>query len=89
MSEERLMFKLDFYDAMFDKIQLLRSKGKGVIVFPEGDLLDDFYSNDKIKEDEVYILLAKKIIDAHSGQVEVESVKGVGSTIKITLPVAQ
>lgn len=67
----------------------IQNEGKGVIVFPDGDLLDDFYSNDKIKEDEVYILLAKKIIDAHSGQVEVESVKGVGSTIKLTLPVAQ
>lgn len=67
----------------------IQNEGKGVIVFPEGDLLDYFYSNDKIKEDEVYILLAKKIVAAHSGQVEVESVKGVGSTIKITLPVAQ
>jgi len=67
----------------------IQNEGKGVIVFPEGDLFDYFYSNDKIKEEEVSILLAKKIVDAHSGQVEVESVKGVGSTIKIILPVAQ
>lgn len=33
MNEERLQFKLDFYDQMFEKMQNLREKGKSVIVF--------------------------------------------------------
>lgn len=68
---------------------IIQNEGKGIIAFPEGELLDYFYSKEKIKEDEVHLLLAKKIINSHSGEVEVESVKGVGSTIKISLPVAQ
>ena len=67
----------------------IQNEGKGFIAFPEGEILDYFYYKEKIKEDEVHLLLAKKIINAHSGQVEVESNKGVGSTFKITLPVAQ
>ena len=66
----------------------IQNEGKGFIAFPEGEILDYFYYKEKIKEDEVHLLLAKKIIYAHSGQVEVESIKGVGSTFKITLPVA-
>lgn len=66
----------------------IQNEGKGFIAFPEGEILDYFYYKEKIKEDEVHLLLAKKIINAHSGQVEVESIKGVGSTFKITLPVA-
>lgn len=68
---------------------IVQNEGKGVIAFPEGELLDYFYSEAKLKEDEVFLLLAKKIINAHSGQVDVESVTGVGSTIKIVLPVAR
>jgi len=68
---------------------LIQNEGKGSIAFPETELLDYFYSKEKIEEDEVYLLLARKIINAHSGQVDVESVKGVGSTIKIILPVAR
>ena len=65
----------------------IQNEGKGVITFPEGEILDYFYYKEKIKEDEVYLLLAKKIINAHSGHVDVESVKGVGSTFRITLPI--
>jgi len=68
---------------------LIQNEGKGSIAFPEAGLLDYFYSKEKIEESEVYLLLAQKIINAHSGQVDVESIKGVGSTIKIILPVAR
>ena len=68
---------------------IIQNEGKGTIVFPEGELLDYFYSEAKLKEDDVHLLLAKKIISAHSGQVDVESVKGVSSTIKIILPIAR
>jgi signal transduction histidine kinase len=67
----------------------IQNEGKGFITFPEGEILDYFYYNEKIKEDEVHLLLAKKIITAHSGQVDVEGIKGVGSTFKITLPVVR
>ncbi len=67
----------------------IQNEGKGAIVFPEGEILDYFYYKEKIKEDEVHLLLAKKIIDAHSGSVEIESVKGVGSTFRISLPLAK
>ena len=67
----------------------IQNEGKGAIVFPEGEILDYFYFKEKIKEDEVHLLLAKKIINAHSGSVEIESVKGVGSTFHISLPLAK
>lgn len=67
----------------------IQSEGKGAIVFPEGEILDYFYYKEKIKEDEVHLLLAKKIINAHSGSVDLESVKGVGSTFRISLPLAK
>ncbi len=73
-----------------DKIFIsIQNEGKGAIVFPEGEILDYFYYKEKIKDDQVHLLLAKKIINAHSGNVEVESIKGVGSTFKIFLPVAK
>lgn len=65
----------------------IQNEGKGIITFPDGEILDYFYYKEKIKEDEVHLLLAKKIINAHSGHVDVESVKGVGSTFRITLPI--
>ena len=67
----------------------IQNEGKGAIIYPEGEILDYFYYREKIKEDEVHLLLAKKIISAHSGKVEVESIKGVGSTFRMFLPVAK
>jgi len=67
----------------------IQNEGKGVIIFPEGEILDYFYYKEKIKKDEVHLLLAKKIINAHSGSVDVESIKGVGSTFRIALPIAK
>jgi signal transduction histidine kinase len=73
-----------------DKISVsIQDEGKGVIVFPEGEILDYFYYKEKIKEDEVHLLLAKKIITAHLGIVDLESIKGVGSTFHVFLPVAK
>jgi len=67
----------------------IQNEGKGAIIFPEGETLDYFYYREKIKEDEVHLLLAKKIINAHSGSVTVNSVKGVGSTFNLILPIAK
>ena len=67
----------------------IQNEGKGAIIYPEGEILDYFYYREKIKEDEVHLLLAKKIISAHSGKVEEESIKGVGSTFRMFLPVAK
>lgn len=72
-----------------DKILLsIQNEGKGIIVFPDGEILDYFYYKEKIKDDDVHLLLAKKIINAHSGNIEVESIKGVGSTFRVLIPVA-
>jgi len=65
----------------------IQNEGKGVISLPDGEILDYFYYREKIKEDEVNLLLAKKIINSHLGHVDVESIKGVGSTFRITLPI--
>ena len=64
----------------------IQNEGKGVIALPAEELLDYFYSNENNEESSVNLMIAKKIIEAHSGQVEVESIKGVGSNIKIILP---
>jgi signal transduction histidine kinase len=66
----------------------IQNEGGGNLAFAEGDVLDYFYNKSKIKEEETGLLLAKKIIIAHSGEVNLESIKGVGSTFRITLPVA-
>ncbi len=84
---ERIYFSTELIG---DSISVsIQNEGKGFISFPEGEILDYFYYKEKIKEDEVHLLLAKKIITAHSGQVEIESIKGVGSTFKIILPVSR
>jgi signal transduction histidine kinase/CRP-like cAMP-binding protein len=67
----------------------IQNEGGGNLAFAEGDVLDYFYNKSKIKEEETGLLLAKKIISAHSGEVQLESIKGVGSTFRITIPVAR
>lgn len=67
----------------------IQNEGGGNLAFPGGDVLDYFYTKTQIKEEETGLLLAKKIINAHSGEVHVESIKGVGSTFRITIPVAR
>ena len=86
-NDGKIYFSTEFVD---ETISIsIQNEGKGVIVFPEGEILDYFYYHEKIKESEVHLLLAKKIISAHSGNVEVEGIKGVGSTFKISLPIAK
>ena len=65
----------------------IQNEGGGNLAFADGDVLDYFYNKSKIKEEEIGLLLAKKIINAHSGEVNLESIKGVGSTFRITIPV--
>jgi len=67
----------------------IQNEGRGNLAFPDGDVLDYFYNKTQIKEEETGLLLAKKIINAHSGEVNLESIKGVGSTFRITIPVAR
>lgn len=86
-NDGKIYFSTEFID---ETISIsIQNEGKGVVVFPEGEILDYFYYNEKIKESEVHLLLAKKIITAHSGSVDVEGIKGVGSTFKISLPIAK
>ena len=73
-----------------DTIEIsIQNEGKGIIALPSEELIDYFYSNDNSEESSINLLIAKKIIEAHSGQLEVESIKGVGSNIKIILPASR
>jgi signal transduction histidine kinase len=85
--EGKIYFSTDFVGETI--AVSIQNEGKGAIIFPEGEILDYFYYREKIKEDEVHLLLAKKIISAHSGSINVECVKGVGSTFNLILPVAK
>ena len=67
----------------------IQNEGKGIIALPSEELIDYFYSNVNSEESSINLLIAKKIIEAHSGQLEVESIKGVGSNIKIILPASR
>jgi len=66
----------------------IQNEGKGSLTFPEGNVLDYFYVKSKIKEDEIGLLLAVRIVEAHSGEVELDSVRGVGSTFRIKIPLS-
>jgi signal transduction histidine kinase len=67
----------------------IQNEGKGSLTEPQGDIQEYFYTKKTFKEDEMKLLLAKKLIHLHSGQMHLECVKGNGSTFQITLPVVQ
>ena len=64
----------------------IQNESKGKLSLPEGDVTDYIYNQVKFDLNELGWLIAKKIIVAHTGEVQLESLKGVGSTFKITLP---
>ena len=64
----------------------IQNESKGKLSLPEGDVTDYIYNQDKFDLTELGWLIAKKIIVAHTGEVQLESIKGVGSTFKINLP---
>jgi signal transduction histidine kinase len=65
----------------------IQNEGKGSLTEPQGDIQEYFYSKKALRDDEMKLLLAKKLIHLHSGQMHLECVKGNGSTFQITLPV--
>jgi signal transduction histidine kinase len=67
----------------------IQNEGKGLLTDSEGNIQDYFYSGKNFKDDEMKLLLAKKLIMLHSGQLHLESIKGNGSTFRITLPIIQ
>jgi signal transduction histidine kinase len=67
----------------------IQNEGKGSLTEPEGDIQEYFYSKKIFKDDDMKLLLAKKIILLHAGQFNLDSIKGNGSTFRITLPVIQ
>jgi signal transduction histidine kinase len=67
----------------------IQNEGKGSLTEPQGDIQEYFYSKKALRDDEMKLLLAKKLIHLHSGQMHLECVKGNGSTFQITLPVVQ
>ena len=64
----------------------IQNESKGKLSLPESDVTDYIYNQDKFDLTELGWLITKKIIVAHTGEVQLESIKGVGSTFKITLP---
>ena len=64
----------------------IQNESKGKLSLSEGDVTDYIYNQDKFDLTELGWLIAKKIIVAHTGEVQLESIKGVGSTFKINLP---
>jgi signal transduction histidine kinase len=85
--EGRIYFSTEFSDGMI--VITIQNEGKGILTEPAGDLPDFLYSERVLGEDELGLLLARKIIQSHSGQIHLESIKGNGSTFRITLPVIQ
>jgi len=67
----------------------IQNEGKGSLAEPQGDIQEYFYSGKNFKDDEMKLLLAKKLIHLHSGQLHLESIKGSGSTFRVTLPIVQ
>jgi signal transduction histidine kinase len=67
----------------------IQNEGKGSLAEPEGDIQEYFYSGKSFKDDEMKLLLARKLIHLHSGQLHLESIKGNGSTFRVTLPIVQ
>jgi hypothetical protein len=67
----------------------IQNEGKGSLTEPEGDIQEYYYFGKNFKDDDMKLLLAKKLIHYHSGQLNLESIKGNGSTFRITLPVVQ
>ena len=67
----------------------IQNESKGNLTLSESNVIDYIYNQDKFDLTELGWLIAKKIIIAHAGDVQLESIKGVGSTFKITLPIAR
>ena len=67
----------------------IQNEGTGNLEYPEGDILDYIFKKEKSEKDNYALLLAKKIINMHSGEVILECIKGVGCTFRITLPVSK
>jgi signal transduction histidine kinase len=83
----KIYFGTDFKDGSITIS--IQNEGKGALTEPQGDIQEYFYSKKTFTDDEMKLLLAKKLIRLHSGQINLESIKGNGSTFRITLPVIQ
>jgi signal transduction histidine kinase len=83
----KIYFGTDFKDGSITIS--IQNEGKGALTEPQGDIQEYFYSKKTFTDDEMKLLLAKKLIHLHSGQINLESIKGNGSTFRITLPVIQ
>jgi signal transduction histidine kinase len=66
----------------------IQAEGKGLLQTVEGEFKDIILERDSTAQTNAGLLLAKQIISTHSGQFELNSTKGKGTTFKITLPVS-
>ncbi|MEJ2105488.1 MAG: HAMP domain-containing sensor histidine kinase [Ignavibacteriaceae bacterium] len=89
VSDSKKSGKIYFSTELLDNnvVITIQNEGSGNITNPSGDAFDEIFQKGGLDKNAVGLLLAKKLIDAHNGEITLESVKGVGCTFRITLPV--
>ena len=83
------------------KIQIKAEKGKGILVFEDTGIgiapkdlpyvFERFYRTDQSRNRKsggagIGLTIAKSIVEAHHGEISVESIEGAGSCFKVVLP---
>ena len=63
----------------------IRDNGPGIASEALDDIFSPFYSS-KAKGNGLGLAISKKVVDAHGGQIEVESQPGAGTTFLLTFP---
>ena len=89
VSDAKKSGKIYFSTELLDNnvVITIQNEGSGNIINPPGDAFDVIFQRGNLDKNDVGMLLAKKLIAAHNGEITLESVKGVGCTFRITLPV--
>lgn len=88
VSDAKKSGKIYFSTELLDNnvVITIQNEGSGNIINPSGDTFDVIYQKENLGKNDVGLLLAKKLISVHNGEITLESVKGVGCTFRITLP---
>lgn len=81
--------QLDILDEAENVIFIFKDNGPGIPAEIENKLFDSFVSSGKETGTGLGLAIVKKIIDEHNGVVEIDSVAGKGTTVRIKLPIYQ
>lgn len=93
-SDKDTKVKIDLHIEDNDIVFTVKDRGIGVPKNEQAQLFSKFYraSNARLRRPDgtgVGLFLAKKVIDAHKGQIVFESSEGKGSTFGFRLPIAE